>query len=146
MAPSLGFTGRTGSRMTRLNPPLCVSLTLQRGGKLLPGSSLRSSELQGVDKKRRGGAFPILPTGKMVGPGRLELPTSRLSGVRSNHLSYGPARTKPERLHANRDPRSRSRIGTGWLNKQPSASLVKKRKRRRRVVRIMASDLMPCVL
>ncbi len=28
----------------------------------------------------------------MVGPGRLELPTSRLSGVRSNHLSYGPAR------------------------------------------------------
>jgi hypothetical protein len=31
------------------------------------------------------------PRGKqMVGPGRLELPTSRLSGVRSNHLSYGP--------------------------------------------------------
>ncbi len=32
------------------------------------------------------------PPGKsrMVGPGRLELPTSRLSGVRSNHLSYGP--------------------------------------------------------
>jgi hypothetical protein len=28
----------------------------------------------------------------MVGPGRLELPTSRLSGVRSNHLSYGPIR------------------------------------------------------
>ncbi len=27
---------------------------------------------------------------KMVGPGRLELPTSRLSGVRSNQLSYGP--------------------------------------------------------
>lgn len=27
---------------------------------------------------------------RMVGPGRLELPTSRLSGVRSNHLSYGP--------------------------------------------------------
>ena len=26
----------------------------------------------------------------VVGPGRLELPTSRLSGVRSNHLSYGP--------------------------------------------------------
>jgi hypothetical protein len=26
----------------------------------------------------------------LVGPGRLELPTSRLSGVRSNHLSYGP--------------------------------------------------------
>ena len=26
----------------------------------------------------------------LVGPGRLELPTLRLSGVRSNHLSYGP--------------------------------------------------------
>ena len=28
---------------------------------------------------------------EVVGPGRLELPTSRLSGVRSNHLSYGPS-------------------------------------------------------
>ena len=28
----------------------------------------------------------------MVGPGRVELPTSRLSGVRSNHLSYGPSK------------------------------------------------------
>ena len=27
---------------------------------------------------------------EVVGPGRLERPTSRLSGVRSNHLSYGP--------------------------------------------------------
>jgi hypothetical protein len=27
---------------------------------------------------------------EMVGPGRVELPTSRLSGVRSNHLSYEP--------------------------------------------------------
>ena len=27
---------------------------------------------------------------RLVGPGRLELPTSRLSGVRSNQLSYGP--------------------------------------------------------
>ena len=26
----------------------------------------------------------------MVGLGRVELPTSRLSGVRSNHLSYRP--------------------------------------------------------
>ena len=30
------------------------------------------------------------PDRKMVGLGRLELPTSRLSGVRSNHLSYRP--------------------------------------------------------
>ena len=27
----------------------------------------------------------------LVGPGGLEPPTSRLSGVRSNHLSYGPS-------------------------------------------------------
>ena len=27
---------------------------------------------------------------KMVGTGRVELPTSRLSVVRSNHLSYAP--------------------------------------------------------
>jgi hypothetical protein len=32
---------------------------------------------------------PVTCTG-MVGLGRLELPTSRLSGVRSNHLSYKP--------------------------------------------------------
>ena len=31
----------------------------------------------------------------MVGPGRLELPTSRLSGVRSNRLSYRPSRERP---------------------------------------------------
>jgi hypothetical protein len=29
-------------------------------------------------------------TGNRVGQGRVELPTSRLSGVRSNHLSYWP--------------------------------------------------------
>ena len=31
----------------------------------------------------------------LVGPGRLELPTSRLSGVRSNQLSYGPSPHEP---------------------------------------------------
>ena len=34
----------------------------------------------------------------MGGPGRLELPTSRLSGVRSNHLSYGPILGKARTL------------------------------------------------
>ena len=32
------------------------------------------------------------PGVQMVGPGRVERPTSRLSGVRSNHLSYEPLR------------------------------------------------------
>ena len=30
-----------------------------------------------------------------MGLGRVELPTSRLSGVRSNHLSYRPRRCQP---------------------------------------------------
>ena len=37
-----------------------------------------------VEKKA---AAPLLIT---VGPGGLEPPTSSLSGMRSNHLSYGP--------------------------------------------------------
>ena len=41
----------------------------------------------------------------LVGPGRLELPTLRLSGVRSNHLSYGPMAATAR----SRDPGSRSR-------------------------------------
>ena len=36
-----------------------------------------------------GPGFDLL---QMVGPGRVERPTSRLSGVRSNHLSYEPER------------------------------------------------------
>jgi hypothetical protein len=45
----------------------------------------------------------------LVGPGRLERPTSRLSGVRSNQLSYGPKR--PERRRRAPRPEGRSRAG-----------------------------------
>ena len=40
----------------------------------------------------KSGALPaeLIPPKKMVGRGRLERPTSPLSGVRSNHLSYRP--------------------------------------------------------
>jgi hypothetical protein len=38
----------------------------------------------------RAGQAASQPFLRMVGLGRLELPTSRLSGVRSNHLSYRP--------------------------------------------------------
>jgi hypothetical protein len=34
--------------------------------------------------------YPTTHKGKLVGLGRLELPTSPLSGVRSNQLSYKP--------------------------------------------------------
>ena len=36
------------------------------------------------------GGFDQVRRQELVGPGRLELPTLRLSGVRSNQLSYGP--------------------------------------------------------
>ena len=35
-------------------------------------------------------SYTPISNSSMVGLGRLELPTSRLSGVRSNHLSYKP--------------------------------------------------------
>ena len=34
--------------------------------------------------------IPVDPNARLVGLGRFELPTSRLSGVRSNQLSYRP--------------------------------------------------------
>ena len=49
----------------------------------------------------------------VVGLGRLELPTSRLSGVRSNHLSY-----RPDAKHTSSD--------------EDASSCLKKEKRRRR--------------
>jgi hypothetical protein len=42
----------------------------------------------------------------MVGLGRFELPTSRLSGVRSNQLSYRPGRTG---RHTGRDTKAASK-------------------------------------
>jgi hypothetical protein len=40
--------------------------------------------------KTRWNLVVLLSISGMVGLGRVELPTSRLSGVRSNHLSYRP--------------------------------------------------------
>ena len=53
----------------------------------------------------------------MVGPGRLERPTSRLSGVRSNQLSYGPGTG----FQQGRDQRPRTRISAA----QPVAAPTK---------------------
>ena len=47
----------------------------------------------------------------MVGLGRLELPTSRLSGVRSNHLSYRP--------EPRDEPLVRERTGPGCTRRSP---------------------------
>ena len=44
-------------------------------------------------------AHQTMPRPKLVGLGRLERPTSPLSGVRSNHLSYRPELAAIERSH-----------------------------------------------
>ncbi len=54
-----------------------------------------------VPLRIRGNPGP--PRFYVVGLGSLELPTSRLSGVRSNHLSYRPDRT--DRSELNREER-----------------------------------------
>ena len=59
---------------------------------------------------------------KMVGLGRLELPTSRLSGVRSNHLSYRPNSQTPWSRVASKP----------WARSLSVLSIEKKEKRRRR--------------
>jgi hypothetical protein len=55
----------------RLAKPALSQLSYSPGGIELPG--------------------PRIYHPKPVGQGRVELPTSRLSGVRSNHLSYWPS-------------------------------------------------------
>ena len=48
---------------------------------------------------------------RMVGLGRLELPTSRLSGVRSHRLSYRPPRPKPSKGRARSAGMAHSPLG-----------------------------------
>ncbi len=57
-----------------------------------PPALLRSAPLSQVGTN--GAPFEGRQGVKMVGPGRFELPTSRLSGVRSNQLSYGPSEAR----------------------------------------------------
>ena len=51
------------------------------------GSFLAQSQTEAASRMP---AIPDDPSGKLVGTGRFELPTSRLSVVRSNQLSYAP--------------------------------------------------------
>ena len=60
-----------------------------------------------VDPPAKGATF------KVVGPGRLELPTSRLSGVCSNQLSYRPLK----RSASQPTPRA------PWLQRQPEYAI-----------------------
>ena len=63
----------------------------------------------------------------LVGPGRLELPTLRLSGVRSNHLSYGPMAAR----QSGRSPRLAIALPFN-AGRMPGASWKRKRKEKRR--------------
>ena len=81
----------------RKNPSESVRLASLQLGKVRPRSSLRvprfSSSCLVLREKSFAKTFALafaLAKNKMVGLGRLELLTSRLSGVRSNQLSYRP--------------------------------------------------------
>ena len=63
----------------------------------------------------------------MVGLGRLELPTSRLSGVRSNHLSYKPAHLAKGYVDSTSLCRSSSLKGGDPAAGSPTATLLRLR-------------------
>ena len=87
-----GWWSRSGSNR---RPQACKARALPT--ELRPQKSVQS----GLPSRSRGRKPVFAPRGsdaaafaalqrRLVGPGRVERPTSRLSGVRSNHLSYEP--------------------------------------------------------
>ena len=62
---------------------------------------------------------------RMVGLGRLELPTSRLSSARSNQLSYKPQHERLSAVHAGQ----RSKAPDAITQAQPLARVRPRRKR-----------------
>src|SRR5271165_2827461 len=64
--------------------------------------------------------LPSLRERRLVGPGRVERPTSRLSGVRSNHLSYEPV-TETEFTKSGIRRSKRARSKRGGMPKQSEA-------------------------
>ncbi len=66
---------------------------------MVPNSGNEQRERLGISEQETPPGH-VRPSGlpfPSVGLGRLELPTSRLSGVRSNHLSYRPHNDLPIR-------------------------------------------------
>ena len=66
---------------------------------------------------------------RVVGPGRLELPTSRLSGVCSNQLSYRPLKRRLRTRAPKHAIASQPRPVSRWSQ---AAEMMRKEKRRRR--------------
>jgi hypothetical protein len=114
---------KTGALSTE---PACASLSapvtpdaccaaICRGNQRLSAFLLR--------KKARRLAHLVFNKLSLVGPGRFELPTSPLSGVRSNQLSYGPksseATTTCWQADAKQAPRSTAEPSTiGFKNQR----------------------------
>lgn len=117
---SLNQATKTNSRSRKCIPPFERSshglLTSNRStGAICPKGTVRSG---GAGRDRTDdlklAKLPLSqlsygPIRTMVGPGRLELPTSRLSGVRSNHLSYGPSGSRQKTCSTKPEP-SRVRL------------------------------------
>ncbi len=120
---SLFTMSKTIKVQTNIKPPEPGS-----GG---PGSggSMPARQRRAKPKPLSGGSMPVAerrqsknsdeihqkPEGRMVGRGGLEPPTSRLSGVRSNQLSYRPQKS------GNPDRRSRGWWSLPGSNRRPSA-------------------------
>ncbi len=111
------FRSETATNLDQPNP----TANHQTGAKLhIPNGMARPerSDRRSLQRQDR----------KMVGPGRLELPTPRLSSVCSNQLSYGPIRVEQ---HCSTDPakqQSPARINAS----KRGPCLLEKEKRRRR--------------
>jgi hypothetical protein len=119
--------------------PMCVCLACRaQGWWSRPGSNRRPqackaralpTELRPQDR--------AATASQVVGPGRVERPTSRLSGVRSNHLSYepdmiGPLRQDNRIAQPHRMPLHACPLG---IRRK------KEGKRRRRFIRRLSSEM-----
>ena len=129
----------------RARSPAAIEDREDEQGNKLPGSTNRR-------RSRR-----------LVGPGRFELPTSPLSGVRSNQLSYGPisfpgvraGRRNGAKRHPQARPRvadpsarpcrpaARRRYGRERQETCPVRISSRKEKRRRRLPLIVCATVMP---
>ena len=119
-AHAAGRPDRSGSAMPVRRAPLIITTsrcpnstsgTPSRAGGLAAGSTGIPSGRPGQARATRARTVPSgRPDGRpagargLVGLGRLERPTSRLSGVRSNQLSYRPE-SHPDAPHKPRAPR-----------------------------------------
>ena len=76
----------------------------------------------------------------MVGLGRFELPTSRLSGVRSNQLSYRPDQSTEKRLGSEAKPPGPNQKGRDMWTAQNRAGRLLKAKDKNRKTGPRSSD------